>query len=109
AVSVATGMATIATGDDGGGSIRMPASANGLVGYKPPYGRNPGCLLDTHFEQIIHIGALTRSVGDSALALNVMNGQHPMDITSLPGKIEIPAQSADLQGMRVAYSPDLGY
>lgn len=109
AVAVATGMATIATGDDGGGSIRMPASANGLVGYKPPYGRNPGCLLDTHFEQILHVGTITRTVRDSALALNLTNGQHPMDITSLPGKIEIPEKTADPKGMRVAYSPNLGY
>lgn len=109
AVAVATGMATIATGDDGGGSIRMPASANGLVGYKPPYGRNPACLLETHFEQILHVGTITRTVRDSALALNVTNGQHPMDIMSLPGKIEIPEKMADAKGMRVAYSPNLGY
>lgn len=108
-VSVATGMATMATGDDGGGSIRMPSSVNGLVGYKPPYGRNPGCLLDTHFESIIHIGVLTRSVNDSALAQNVMNGQHPMDITSLPGKLEIPRTSPPAKNLRIAYSPNLGY
>lgn len=109
AVAVATGMATIATGDDGGGSIRMPASANGLVGYKPPYGRNPACLLDTHFEQILHVGVITRTVRDTALALNVTNGQHPMDIMSLPGKIEIPEKLAGVKGLRVAYSPNLGY
>ncbi len=109
AVAVATGMATIATGDDGGGSIRMPASANGLVGYKPPYGRNPSCLLETHFEQILHVGTITRTVRDSAIALNLTNGQHPMDIMSLPGKIEIPEKIADPKGMRVAYSPNLGY
>lgn len=109
AVAVATGMATFATGDDGGGSIRMPASANGLVGYKPPFGRNPACLLETYFEQILHVGVITRTVRDSALSLNVTNGQHPMDIMSLPGKIEIPAKLPDPKGMRVAYSPNLGY
>lgn len=109
AVSVATGMATMATGDDGGGSIRMPSSACGLFGYKPPFGRNPSCLLDTYFESIIHIGAIVRSVDDSALAQNVMSGQHPMDITSLPGKLEIPARSGDVRNLRVAFSPNLGY
>ncbi len=109
AVAVATGMTTIAEGDDGGGSIRMPSSACGVFGIKPPYGRNPGGLLDTIFEYIIHIGPITRSVGDAAIMQNVMSGQHPMDITSLPYKVEIPAKSEPVEGLRVAYSPDLGY
>lgn len=109
AVAVATGMATIAEGDDGGGSIRMPSSACGVFGIKPPYGRNPGGLLDTIFEYIIHIGPITRSVGDAAIMQNVMSGQHPMDITSLPYKVEIPAKGEPVKGLRVAYSPNLGY
>jgi len=109
AVAVATGMTTLAEGDDGGGSIRMPSSACGVFGIKPPYGRNPGGLLDTIFEYIIHIGPITRSVNDAALMQNVMSGQHPMDITSLPYKVEIPARSEPAKGLRVAYSPDLGY
>lgn len=108
-VAIATGMATMATGDDGGGSIRMPASANGLVGFKPPFGRNPGCLLDTWFEMILHVGVLTRSVDDSALAQNIMNGQHQMDIMSLPGRIEIPEISDPAKELRIAYSSNLGY
>jgi Asp-tRNA(Asn)/Glu-tRNA(Gln) amidotransferase A subunit family amidase len=109
AVTVATGMTTLSEGDDGGGSIRMPSSACGVFGIKPPYGRNPGGLLDTIFEYIIHIGPITRSVGDAALMQNVMSGQHPMDITSLPYKVEIPAKSEPVKGLRVAYSPNLGY
>lgn len=109
AVAVATGMATLATGDDGGGSIRMPASANGLVGFKPPFGRNPGCLLDTWFEMILHVGVITRSVNDSALTQNIMNGQHEMDIMSLPGKLTIPDNSEPIRELRIAYSPNLGY
>lgn len=109
AVAVATGMTTIAEGDDGGGSIRMPSSACGVFGIKPPYGRNPGGLLDTIFEYIIHIGPITRSVGDAAIMQNVMSGQHPMDITSLPYKVEIPTKRESVEGLRVAYSPNLGY
>lgn len=109
AVAVAAGMTTLAEGDDGGGSIRMPSSACGTVGYKPPFGRVPGLLLDTMFESIIHIGPITRSVGDAALMQNVMSGQHPDDITSLRDRVEIPPRSESIRGLKVAYSPNLGY
>jgi aspartyl-tRNA(Asn)/glutamyl-tRNA(Gln) amidotransferase subunit A len=111
-VTVATGMTVLAEGDDGGGSIRMPASMCGIVGYKPSYGRIPGLLLDTMFESIVHIGPLTRTVGDAALMVNVMSGQHPDDITSLRDRMEIPvvdSSKSTLKGVRVAFSPDLGY
>lgn len=110
--TVAAGMTTLAEGDDGGGSIRMPSSMCGTVGYKPSYGRVPGLLLDTMFESIVHIGPLTRTVGDAALMVNVMSGQHPEDITSLRDRMDIPmdAVGADgMKGVRVAFSPDLGY
>jgi aspartyl-tRNA(Asn)/glutamyl-tRNA(Gln) amidotransferase subunit A len=110
AVAVATGMTTLAEGDDGGGSLRIPASACGVVGYKPAYGRVPGMLLDTMFESIVHIGPITRSVGDVALMLNVMSGQHPDDITSLADRVVIPpAGFGALHGLRVAYSTNLGF
>lgn len=108
-VAMATGMAIISEGDDGGGSIRMPASANGVFGFKPPFGRNPGCLLETIFETILHVGPITRTVGDAALMQNVMSGQHPMDPTSLPCDVEIPTESGDIKNLRIAFSPDLGY
>lgn len=111
-VTVAAGMTTLAEGDDGGGSIRMPSSMCGIVGYKASYGRIPGLLLDTMFESIIHIGPMTRTVGDAALMANVMSGQHPDDITSLRDRMDIPtdALSAEsMEGVRVAFSPDLGY
>jgi Asp-tRNA(Asn)/Glu-tRNA(Gln) amidotransferase A subunit family amidase len=109
AVAVAAGMTTLAEGDDGGGSIRMPSSACGTFGFKPPFGRNPGCLLETIFETILHIGPITRSVNDAALMQNVMSGQHPMDPISLPSKLEVPESSPPIKGMRIAYSPNLGY
>ena len=112
AVTVAAGMTTIAEGDDGGGSIRMPSSMCGTVGFKPSYGRIPGMLLDTMFESIIHIGPITRTVGDAARMVNVMSGQHPDDITSLRDRMDIPtdlAVSRGMEGVRVAFSPNLGY
>jgi aspartyl-tRNA(Asn)/glutamyl-tRNA(Gln) amidotransferase subunit A len=108
AVAVATGMSPIADGDDGGGSIRIPASACGVVGYKPPFGRNPGAVLPTHIDSIIHLGPITRSVADAALMQNIMNGTHPEDITTLP-RIDIPLSLTNVQGFRIALSMDLGY
>ncbi|BBU30348.1 amidase [Burkholderia sp. THE68] len=110
-VTVAAGMTTLAEGDDGGGSIRMPSSMCGIVGYKPSYGRVPGLLLDTMFESIVHIGPMTRSVSDAAMMLNVMSGQHPDDITSLRDTVKIPESNTtpSLKDVRVAFSPDLGY
>ncbi len=106
--AVAAGMTTIADGTDGGGSIRIPASANGIVGYKPPFGRNP---LDHEHpgETVLHYGPLTRTVADAALMQNVMSGPHSADIYSLRDTVELPAQFEDVNGWRVALSMDLGY
>jgi Asp-tRNA(Asn)/Glu-tRNA(Gln) amidotransferase A subunit family amidase len=105
---VAAGMSTIADGSDGGGSIRIPASACGIVGYKAPFGRNP---LDREhpFETLLHYGPMTRSVADAALMQNVMSGQHPADACSLREKIVLPETYPSIKGWKVAFSMDLGY
>ena len=105
---VAAGMTTIADGTDGGGSIRIPASACGIVGYKPPFGRNP-LDRDHPLETILHYGPLTRTVNDAALMQNVMSGPHPEDICSLPNRLRLPEDFAGIEGWKIAYSPDLGY
>ena len=87
----------------------MPASACGVVGYKPPFGRNPCLLLDTIFEWILHIGPIARTVGDAALVQNVISGQHPDDITTIREKVIIPSGPGTVAGTRIAFSPDLGY
>jgi aspartyl-tRNA(Asn)/glutamyl-tRNA(Gln) amidotransferase subunit A len=69
AVAVATGCGPIATGSDGGGSIRIPAAFTGIYGIKPTTGRVPGI---TEAPDISAIGPLTRTVADAALALSVM-------------------------------------
>ena len=106
--AVAAGMAVLATGTDMGGSIRVPASACGVVGYKPPHGRNPDGL-PFNLDRLNHCGALARSVGDIALVQNVVAGRHPKDEESLPEKLLYPEAPASIAGLRVAWSPDLSY
>lgn len=109
AVAVAAGMTTIADGGDGGGSVRVPASACGVFGYKPPFGRNPTGLIRHNLETILHLGPITRSVADAALMQNVMSGCHPTDIMTLREKVELPMMFEDIRGWKVAFSPDLDY
>lgn len=79
AAAVATGMAPIGLGADGGGSIRIPASACGLVGLKPTRGRISLAPLRQHWYGLVVLGGLTRSVTDSALLLDVIAGSTPID------------------------------
>jgi Asp-tRNA(Asn)/Glu-tRNA(Gln) amidotransferase A subunit family amidase len=106
--AVAAGMAVLATGTDMGGSIRVPASACGVVGYKPPHGRNPDGN-PFNLDRMNHCGALARSVGDIALVQNVVAGPHPKDEESLPDMLLYPQAPESIAGLRVAWSPDLSY
>jgi amidase len=74
AVAVAAGMVPAATGSDGGGSIRIPAAACGLVGMKPTRGRVPADPIVDGWLGLSVYGALARTVRDSALMLDVMSG-----------------------------------
>src|SRR5580704_5675048 len=105
---VASGMTTLADGTDGGGSIRIPASLAGAVGYKPPFGRNP-LDLDHPLETILHYGPMTRGVADAALMQNIMSGPHLDDICTVREKVELPEIADDIKGWRVACSMDLGF
>ena len=105
---VAAGMTTLADGTDGGGSIRIPSSACGIFGYKPPFGRNPTDL-EHPLETILHYGPMTRSVADGGLMQNVMSGPHLGDICTLREKLTIPEQLPGIKGWKVAFSMDLGY
>ncbi len=108
AASLASGTAPLATGSDIGGSIRIPASCAGVVGYKPPYGRNPD---DAPFnlDPYCHTGPLARTVADAILLQNVMCGPSPADIASLRPKLRLPTQYKPIKGWRIAYSIDLGF
>lgn len=105
--ALAAGMASLATGSDIGGSIRIPASFCGVVGFKPPYGRvpqDPPFNLDTY----CHDGPMARTVEDCRLLENVMAGPHRDDVVSLRPKLTIPSGPADAEGLRIAVSEDLG-
>ena len=119
AVAVATGLAPVALGSDGGGSIRIPASFCGVVGFKPSMGRvplHPGSRDErtpgsSSFESVEHIGPITRTVGDAALLLDVLAGPDPRDRHSRPREVRswLGTVDAPLGPLRIASSPDLGY
>ena len=108
AAALAAGSATLATGTDIGGSIRIPAACCGVVGFKPPYGRNPE-LPVFNLDFYSHSGPLARTVRDCALMQNVLAGPHPKDIASLKPKKRVPLQHDGIEGWRIAYSVDMGY
>jgi amidase len=106
--SLASGTSALAMGSDIGGSIRIPASCCGVVGYKPPYGRNtddPPFNLDPY----CHTGPLARTVSDAILLQNVICGPSPTDIASLRPKLRLPTHYKPIKGWRIAYSIDLGF
>lgn len=107
AAALAGGMTPVATGTDIGGSIRIPASACGLVGFKPPHGRNPDGP-PANFDPYNHCGVLTRTVGDTAMMQNLISGAHPRDHSSLRERVSLPLVATP-RPLRIGWSMDLGY
>ena len=113
AAALAAGLCTLATGSDGGGSIRIPASFSGVFGIKPTQGGIPryggyGQPAANHFSQS---GPMSRTVADTALLLQVLAGSDRRDPTAMR---ESPPDFAagrhqGVKGWRIAWSPDLGY
>ena len=89
AAALAAGGAIIATGSDNAGSIRQPASICGVVGYKPPHGRNPASP-PYNLDVKSVVGPMTRTVADCALMQNVMSGPHPRDVSALRQRVRLP-------------------
>jgi aspartyl-tRNA(Asn)/glutamyl-tRNA(Gln) amidotransferase subunit A len=116
AAAVAAGMLPIASGSDGGGSIRIPAAYCGLFGWKPTFGSigaGPGPY-NTAL-QSVH-GSMARSVRDAARYVDATGGPTPDDPTSLPmpavpyEEQVVSGQATDaLRGLRVAWSSTVGY
>ena len=112
--SVAAGLCSLATGSDGGGSIRIPCSFCGVYGIKPTQGRVPrytGVAGPPVANQTSQSGPMTRTVRDSAMLLQVLAGQDPRDPASLRDEPADYAAAADrgVRGLRIAWSPDFGY
>ena len=109
--AIAAGLSPFGVGSDVGGSIRIPATFNGIVGLKATHGRIP---LTGHWPDILlasmHVGPMARSVRDIALSISVMAGTDGVDpyASSMgpPGRIDL---NTPLSGIRIAWSPEAGF
>jgi Asp-tRNA(Asn)/Glu-tRNA(Gln) amidotransferase A subunit family amidase len=106
AAAVAAGLAYLALGTDIAGSVRIPASCCGTVGFKPSFGRIPRVPGYNAFVTQWYIGPLARTVADTALALRVLAGPDDRDPFSLPAlsKEELSLEG-DLHGLRLTFCP----
>lgn len=105
--ALAAGYAPLGTGSDIGGSIRIPSSLSGVVGFKPPFGRVPA-LPPYNLDQFCHDGPMARSVADLAILENVVAGPHWRDVASLPPTPPLPTTFDGVEGLRIALCTDLG-
>lgn len=110
AAALAAGEIWLATGSDLGGSLRTPASFCGVVGIRPSPGRVASGPSELPFGTLAVDGPMGRNVGDAALLLDAMVGEHAEDPLSLPapaGSYRAQAERPQLP-RRVAFSADLG-
>ncbi|MGD9885438.1 MAG: amidase [Reyranella sp.] len=112
AVAVAAGIGPIGIATDGGGSTRIPAAANGMVGLKQSNGVIPHSQVADAFGNYTYVTPMTRTVMDTALMLQAMAGSHPSDPWSIGVPVPDYAAAAradgDLSGKRILYSATLG-
>ena len=110
AAAVAAGLGPLSVGTDGAGSVRIPAAFCGNFGLKPSFGRVPAWPLSP-FGSVAHLGPHTMSVADAALMLNVLSQPDARDWTSLPPDARDYRVGLDdgVRGLRIAYSPTLGF
>ena len=110
AASVAAGLTPFALGTDGGGSVRIPAALCGLFGIKAQFARVPIFPVSAA-PTLSHVGALARTVRDAALLLGVMAGHDPRDAFGVSEPVPDFLATCDrgVKGLRIAWSPTLGY
>jgi aspartyl-tRNA(Asn)/glutamyl-tRNA(Gln) amidotransferase subunit A len=106
--AAAAGLGALHIGTDGGGSVRIPASFAGIVGFKGSFGRVPAYPLSP-FGTLANVGPMTRSVEDAALMFSVISRPDPRDCYTLPPEPADYHQSlnGNIAGWRVAFSPGL--
>ena len=112
AAALAAGMVPLATGSDGGGSIRIPSACCGLSGVKPSLGRVPaGGPEPPGWLDLSTSGPMARTMADVIAALDVVIGPEPTDLRSLPRpEAGWPDVLSDPHvPARIAWSPTLGY
>lgn len=109
--ALASGMLPLADGSDMGGSLRNPASFNNVVGLRPSVGRVPSWPSTNGWELTSTGGPMARTVDDVAYLLSVIAGpstRAPVSLESAGATFAAPLADADLTGIRVALSVDLG-
>jgi len=110
AASVAAGITPFALATDGGGSLRIPGSFTGLVAIKGHFGRIPLWPVPSA-PTLSHVGPMARTVEDAALLFMACAGYDARDPSSVAGPVPdlLAACKQDVKGLRIAYSPTLGY
>jgi len=110
AAAVAAGMGPWSVGTDGGGSVRIPAAFTGTVALKPTFGLVP-MFPASPFGTLAHAGPMTRTVTDAARLLDLLCGFDARDWSALPTRSDsfLDGLEDGVAGLRIAFSPDLGY
>ena len=107
AVAVATGLAPLAIATDGGGSTRIPAACNGVVGLKQSNGVIPHSQVQDAFGNQTYVTPMTRTVADTALMMQAMAGEHASDPWSMGFSdwnfVDGSAPHGDLRGRKIAF------
>lgn len=110
-VALAAGLCYGAVGTDTGGSIRMPASADGVVGLKPTYGRVSRYGVIPMAPSLDHVGPMAREVADAAILFDAMAGRDARDPTSLDAAPANPGRTlaAGVRGLRIGVDRDYAF
>jgi aspartyl-tRNA(Asn)/glutamyl-tRNA(Gln) amidotransferase subunit A len=110
AVALAAGVCPLGVGTDAGGSTRIPAAANGVVGFKQSPGLVPHDMAAEAFANVSSINPMARTVLDTALMLEAMAGPHPSDpycqgAAAAGGFAAAVRRQGTLSGLRIAWRP----
>ena len=110
AAAAALGIGALHLGTDGAGSIRIPGAFSGVFGLKPSYGRVPAAPASP-LAIVSHVGPLARTVADAALMLTTIATPDPRDMVALvtPPQNYLAGLEIGIKGVRIAWSPRLGY